>query len=315
MKTLSTFALAAGALAMSSAAMAGPHNIALAKKDKKNAQKAPLMLSGVMDNPFSDNFDGYAAGSGIAGQGGWELWDATSPNAFVDSSIASSAPNSLRLDAGSDVVKLVNLTSGKWRIRGQTYFPSTASTPGYFIALNTFPYVNISSWSIEVEFTVAGWVQEYGSFGSGTPAVRDQWVPIVAEIDLDLDRMNIWYGGVQIVTDRPWSTNLGGGGAVRLQCIDLYAGGSFGTGTLFYDNIVLEQVVTGCYPNCDQSTVMPILNVDDFTCFINAYASAQGLPPAQQVTDYANCDGSTVQPVLNVDDFTCFINQYAQGCP
>jgi hypothetical protein len=70
-----------------------------------------------------------------------------------------------------------------------------------------------------------------------------------------------------------------------------------------------------CYANCDQSTVAPILNVDDFTCFINSYASAQSLPPAQQLTHYSNCDGSTVHPVLNVDDFTCFINQYAQGCP
>jgi hypothetical protein len=69
-----------------------------------------------------------------------------------------------------------------------------------------------------------------------------------------------------------------------------------------------------CYANCDQSTTAPILNVDDFTCFINQYAAAQSLPPAQQVTHYANCDGSTVLPALNVDDFTCYINQYAQGC-
>jgi hypothetical protein len=70
-----------------------------------------------------------------------------------------------------------------------------------------------------------------------------------------------------------------------------------------------------CYANCDGSTVEPILNVDDFTCFINEYASAQSLPHAQQLAHYSNCDGSTIAPVLNVDDFTCFINQYAQGCP
>jgi hypothetical protein len=69
-----------------------------------------------------------------------------------------------------------------------------------------------------------------------------------------------------------------------------------------------------CYANCDQSTVAPVLNVDDFTCFINAYAGAQFLPHEQQVQHYANCDGSTFAPVLNVDDFTCFINRYAQGC-
>jgi hypothetical protein len=69
-----------------------------------------------------------------------------------------------------------------------------------------------------------------------------------------------------------------------------------------------------CYANCDSSTATPVLNVDDFTCFINAFAVSQALPHAQQVTAYANCDGSTTAPALNVDDFTCFINGYALGC-
>jgi hypothetical protein len=60
-----------------------------------------------------------------------------------------------------------------------------------------------------------------------------------------------------------------------------------------------------CYANCDFSTVSPVLNVEDFTCFINRYALGD---------PYANCDGSTTEPVLNVEDFTCFINRYALGC-
>jgi hypothetical protein len=70
-----------------------------------------------------------------------------------------------------------------------------------------------------------------------------------------------------------------------------------------------------CYPNCDSSTTPPILNVEDFTCFITEFASALNLPPAQQLAHYANCDQSTTTPILNVEDFTCFINQFAQGCP
>jgi hypothetical protein len=70
-----------------------------------------------------------------------------------------------------------------------------------------------------------------------------------------------------------------------------------------------------CYANCDVSSAPPILNVDDFTCFINTFAVGQSLPHAQQIGHYANCDGSSTAPVLNVDDFTCFINQFAQGCP
>jgi len=60
-----------------------------------------------------------------------------------------------------------------------------------------------------------------------------------------------------------------------------------------------------CYANCDGSTTPPILNVNDFICFLNAYSAAD---------PYANCDGSTASPILNVNDFTCFLNQYAAGC-
>jgi hypothetical protein len=61
-----------------------------------------------------------------------------------------------------------------------------------------------------------------------------------------------------------------------------------------------------CYPNCDASTVSPVLNVNDFTCFLNRYAASD---------PYANCDASTSAPLLNVNDFTCFLNRYAAGCP
>jgi hypothetical protein len=77
------------------------------------------------------------------------------------------------------------------------------------------------------------------------------------------------------------------------------------------------RIVVGeaCYANCDRSTTPPILNVEDFTCFINEFAAAQALPHEQQLGHYANCDGSSTPPVLNVEDFTCFINRFAAGCP
>jgi hypothetical protein len=61
-----------------------------------------------------------------------------------------------------------------------------------------------------------------------------------------------------------------------------------------------------CYANCDASTVSPALNIADFGCFLNRFAS--GSP-------YANCDNSTASPALNVQDFLCFLNQFAAGCP
>jgi probable HAF family extracellular repeat protein len=93
--------------------------------------------------------------------------------------------------------------------------------------------------------------------------------------------------------------------------------GHFGPGWGTARGFVLKPInqTQPCYANCDSSTTAPILNVDDFTCFINEFAAAQQLAPAQQVEHYANCDNSTVAPVLNVDDFMCFIKAFAQGCP
>jgi autotransporter-associated beta strand protein len=72
------------------------------------------------------------------------------------------------------------------------------------------------------------------------------------------------------------------------------------------DIAVVFPVVQACYANCDGSTIAPILNVADFTCFLQKFAAAD---------PYANCDHSTVPPVLNVADFTCFLQKFAAGCP
>jgi hypothetical protein len=61
-----------------------------------------------------------------------------------------------------------------------------------------------------------------------------------------------------------------------------------------------------CYANCDHSTTAPILNVADFSCFLQHYAAGDC---------YANCDDSTQTPTLNVADFSCFLTKYAAGCP
>ncbi len=72
------------------------------------------------------------------------------------------------------------------------------------------------------------------------------------------------------------------------------------------DNVAFAAAPPSCYPNCDNSTSAPVLNVLDFACFLNRYASGD---------TYANCDSSTTPPVLNVLDFACFLNSFASGCP
>jgi hypothetical protein len=62
---------------------------------------------------------------------------------------------------------------------------------------------------------------------------------------------------------------------------------------------------TVCYANCDGSTAPPILNANDFQCFLNKFAAGD---------PYANCDGSTSSPALNANDFQCFLNAFTVGC-
>ncbi len=61
-----------------------------------------------------------------------------------------------------------------------------------------------------------------------------------------------------------------------------------------------------CYPNCDRSIANPLLNANDFQCFLNKYAAGDAA---------ANCDASTALPILNANDFQCFLNAFAAGCP
>jgi hypothetical protein len=76
----------------------------------------------------------------------------------------------------------------------------------------------------------------------------------------------------------------------------------FGTGQAF----IRKTLGAACYANCDNSTSQPMLNVADFTCFLQKFSLGD---------PYANCDASTANPTLNVADFTCFLQKFALGCP
>jgi uncharacterized membrane protein len=61
-----------------------------------------------------------------------------------------------------------------------------------------------------------------------------------------------------------------------------------------------------CAANCDGSTVVPVLNANDFACFLDRFAAGDAR---------ANSDSSSVSPILNAIDFQQFLNLFAAGCP
>jgi hypothetical protein len=132
-------------------------------------------------------------------------------------------------------------------------------------------------------------------------------------VSAGIDRLDVYDAGntllASVTGDNSWESVLT---SVPIHRFVITAVTS---GTPCIDNLTFIVSNPGCYPNCDGSTTEPVLNVEDFTCFISEFAAAQALPYSQQVSHYANCDQSTTEPVLNVEDFTCFISQFAQGCP
>jgi hypothetical protein len=117
---------------------------------------------------------------------------------------------------------------------------------------------------------------------------------------------------VEIVTNTAPSPNIDlsvSRAAGSAESSRSYAGNRF-TGaspvTALRIDFTFVALTGGCYANCDESTVSPVLNVGDFTCFLQRFAAGES---------YANCDESTVAPVLNVGDFTCFLQRFAAGCP
>ena len=115
-----------------------------------------------------------------------------------------------------------------------------------------------------------------------------------------------WNGSAWTALDS--GTQFGVSALAVLQNGNLAVGGSFALAGGNVSAFLAQYgcAAQACYANCDSSTTAPILNVADFTCFLQAYANQD---------PYANCDGSTAVPVLNVGDFTCFLQKYAAGCP
>ena len=127
--------------------------------------------------------------------------------------------------------------------------------------------------------------------------IRDRyWISVTAILDRGGGANEPQWGWIQ-------ATSLRG-----LSCMQRFFSPNFNPQNQDV-SLVLKGTTGGgnpCYANCDSSTNPPILNVNDFTCFLNRFAAGES---------FANCDASTIAPILNVNDFTCFLNAYAAGCP
>lgn len=194
---------------------------------------------------WSENFDAYTTGSEVIGQGAWEGWGGSSTvGALTSSAQARSAPNSVDVVGDTDLVHgYPGTTSGQWTYTAWQFLPTALTGRTYLILLNTHPAdpMVFGHWSVQLCFDgTANVVMDdtSGSCNTGAtaPLVKNQWVEIRVEIDLDADTQTVFYNGTQLYT-AAWSTHLGAtGGAVAVGAVDLFANAAT---SAFYDDLSL----------------------------------------------------------------------------
>jgi hypothetical protein len=238
----------------------------------------------------------------------------TSGTAWLD------ADTLLAVSASGDVVAVDNATM-TWQVAatvpganlGGTQFTSIAYSP----VISDYIYVSYSNFDAVLAVTT-------NNLHAIDPAGPMPW-PVVKSIDLSVSANTMREIALDSQGNLFFTTH--GGIIQKINDVRIPASmmdnssfqvGSYGSSIPFsgIDVANADNTQTSfCYANCDHSTTPPVLNVEDFVCFINEFANGLALSSAQQIVHYANCDNSTTDPVLNVEDFICFIDQFAQGCP
>lgn len=185
---------------------------------------------------YSENFDSYAAGSQMAGQGGWKGWDgAAAAGAPVSNLLAYSGANSVEIIASSDLVHEFEFAGGTLELTAMQYLPGNATGSTYFILLNRYKdSVGPNAWSVQLKCDMdAGQIISENGGGVTLQMVKDQWVQLKFAIDLNNNSVSEYYNGALLSTHAWYDTNDGNAGGY-LQAVDLYGNGA---SSVYYDNL------------------------------------------------------------------------------
>jgi len=220
---------------------------------------------------FSDNFEAYAIGSAIEGQGGWHNWDTALGGVQTFNTVVGTTggvtpfqgSKMLRVNGSqvagnflSDTVHELNgpynAGSGGFTFSLRQYIPSSLTGTPYVIILNEYadlggPY----DWSFQCSFAAATGLVHMDVFNqaaativSGDQLINfDQWTELTVEIDLNNNTGASFYNGVHM-WDFVWSDVLGAGGSTAIAALDLFPGTEF-TSQVFYDVVRLVPGIAG----------------------------------------------------------------------
>jgi len=190
-------------------------------------------VAGAQD--FMEDFDSYAAGSQLHGQGGWKGWDNDPTHTAPASNVqANSVPNSAEIGGSADLVHEFDISGGILELTAMQYIPNGTTGQSYFLLLNQYNDGGPYDWSVQLNCDMdAG--QIVSDFGGGAvlPIVYEQWVELKFDIDLNANSVYEYYGG-DLLSTHLWDDT----GYNTLECIDLFGNGAM---SVYYDDLRVIQ--------------------------------------------------------------------------
>ena len=210
---------------------------------------AALALAGLCSlasaQAFHEDFESYASGSALHGQGGWKGWDdAPGTGAPISSKYARSGSNSVEVVGTADLVHEFELAGGRWEVSALQYIPAGSAGNTYFILLNRYRDGGdgYNDWSVQLSFDLdTGIVTAEAEGGdAAAPIIYDRWVELRFLIDL-AGNTCAWYYAGELIASHAWDDNAHG----TLQAIDLFGNNASG---VYYDDIqVVPHVLYAAY--------------------------------------------------------------------
>ncbi|MBN1124773.1 MAG: hypothetical protein JXA82_07190, partial [Sedimentisphaerales bacterium] len=178
-----------------------------------------------------DDFESYAVGSDLHGQGGWKGWDNTSGvGAPVSNLYASSGSNSAEIISSSDLVHGFDFTGGALEFSIKQYIPDGSTGQSYFILLNTYNDGGPYDWSVQLNCNLdTGVITSDNGGGATANIVYGQWVELKFDIDLDNNTVDEYYNG-SLLSSHQWDDNVSG----AFGAIDLFGNGA---SAIYYDDL------------------------------------------------------------------------------
>lgn len=192
--------------------------------------------SAVAQADWYEDFEGYPAGSGLHGMGGWAGWNNDpAGDAVVTDLYAFNGVQSVAIAGAADIVQAFGgYDAGIWTLSAWMLIPAEFVGETYFIVLNTYVPNGGQNWSVQVRFT-NGLVATDSPGGESLPWITGQWVELRLVINLEADTQTFYYGD-SMLYQASWTDGVSGGGALQIGALDLFANGA---DPVFYDDIML----------------------------------------------------------------------------